>query len=78
MENKAIFAENLFALLNFVSNVDDLIETVSIHYSGFISILFCPSASKDQIQNRLNEYGITEFEFSNDNRQVFIYGSTTF
>ena len=73
MDNKTIFAENLFALRNYISEVDDIIETVSIHYSGYIVLTFDPNASKDNIQNRLKEYGITEFEFSNDDRQIFIY-----
>lgn len=73
MDNKTIFAQNLFALRNFVSEVDDIIESISIHYSGFIVITFDPNASKDNIQSRLLEYGITEYEFSNDNRQVFIH-----
>jgi len=73
MENKTIFAESLFTLRDFVSDVDDIIENISIHYSGFVVINFDPNASKDNIQLRLKEYGITEFEFSNDNRQIFIY-----
>jgi len=73
MNNKAIFAENLFILRDFVSDVDDMIESISIHYSGFVAITFDPNASKDNIQRRLEEYGITDFEFSNDCRQVFIY-----
>jgi hypothetical protein len=73
MNNKTLFADSLFALRNFVSDVDDMIETVSIHYSGFIVIYFDPNASKETIQTRLKDYGITDFEFSNDNRQVFIY-----
>jgi len=76
MDNKTIFAQNLFALRNFVSEVDDIIESISIHYSGFIVITFDPNASKDDIQSRLLEYGITEYEFSNDNRQVFIHQIT--
>ena len=76
MDNKTIFAQNLFALRNFVSEVDDIIESISIHYSGFIVITFDPNASKDNIQSRLLEYGITEYEFSNDNRQVFIHQIT--
>jgi len=73
MDNKKIFAESLFVLQNFVSDVDDIIESISIHYSGFICITFCPNASKENIQSRLLEYGITEFEFSLGDRQVFIY-----
>jgi len=73
MENQTFFAENLFTLQDFVSNVDDMIESISIHYSGYIVIIFDPNAPKDNIQQRLKEYGINEFEFSNDNRQVFIY-----
>jgi len=73
MNNKTIFAENLFSLRNFVSDVDDMIESISIHYSGFIAITFDPNASKESIQCRLDEYGITDFEFSNDCRQIFIY-----
>ena len=73
LSNNHLFAESLFALRNFVADVDDMIETISIHYSGFVVIYFDPNASKEIIQNRLKEYGITDFEFSNDYRQVFIY-----
>jgi len=73
MENKNLFAESLFAVRNFVSDVDDMIESITIHYSGFIAIYFDPNVSKDNIQNCLKEYGITDFEFSHDDRQVFIY-----
>jgi len=73
MENKSNFAENLFTLLDFVSNVDDIIETVTIHYSGYMVINFDHNTSKDEIENHLKEYGITDFELSYDNRQVFIY-----
>ena len=74
MENNNLpFADSLFALRNFVSDVDDMIESISIHYSGFIVIYFDPNASKESIRNRLKDYGITGFEFSTDNRQVFIY-----
>ena len=73
MENKTFFAERLFTLRDFVSDVDDMIESISIHYSGYIVISFDPNASKDNIQLRLKEYGITEFEFASDNRQVFVY-----
>ena len=73
MDNKTIFAENLFSLRNFISEVDDMIESISIHYSGFIVITFDPNASKCNIRQRLEEYGIAEFDFSNDDRQVFLY-----
>ena len=73
LSNKTLFADSLFALRNFVADVDDMIETISIHYSGFIVIYFDPNASKETIRNRLKDFGITDFEFSNDNRQVFIY-----
>jgi len=73
MDHQTVFAESLFTLLNFVSDVDDMIESISIHYSGFVVISFDPNASKDNILLRLKKYGITEFEFSNDNRQIFIY-----
>ena len=73
MDNQTVFAESLFSLRDFVSDTDDMIESISIHYSGFVVISFDPNASKENIQLRLKEYGITEFEFSNDNRQIFIY-----
>jgi len=73
MNDKTFFAENLFTLRDFVSDVDDMIESISIHYSGFIAITFDPNASKDSIRCRLEKYGITDFDFSNDCRQIFIY-----
>ena len=72
-DSKTLFSESLFTLRNFVSDVDDMIESISIHYSGFIVIYFDPNTSKESIRNRLKDYGINDFEFSTDNRQVFIY-----
>ena len=73
MDDKTIFAENLFALQNFISEVDDIMENISIHYSGFIVITFDPNTSNETILHRLKEYGITEFELGNDGRQIFIH-----
>ena len=72
-DTNPIFADSLFALRNFVCDVDDMIESISIHYSGFIVIYFDPNASRESIGSRLKYYGITDFEFSPDSRQVFIY-----
>ena len=67
--NKAVFAENLFTIQRFVSEVDDIIESIYIHYTDFIVIKFCPEATVEDIHSRLKEYGFSEYEFSSDEKQ---------
>jgi len=73
MINKKVFADNLYAVQNFLSDVDDSITHISIAYTGAIVIYFARDVSKSDIELRLEEYGITDYEFSGDSSNVFIY-----
>jgi len=73
MTNKKVFAENLYAVQKFLSEVDDSITHISIAYTGAIVIYFARDVSKADIERRLEEYGLTEYKFSGYERNVFIY-----
>ena len=73
MINKKVFADNLYAVQEFLAEVDDSITHISIAYTGAIVIYFARDVSKSDIESRLEDYGITEYEFSGDERNVFIY-----
>jgi hypothetical protein len=72
MERQKNFINNLLSVQDYLFGFDNIIK-ISVAYTGVVVITFAVNMSLSDIHRCMKEYGIEDYDISDDERRVFLY-----